>query len=312
MSQIKVSIVIPVFNEEKNIQLIYDKIVLLPCFKETDSFEIIYVNDGSIDNSNIVLRALAKNDNKVKIISFSKNFGHQAALTAGIEFSTGKAVITMDCDLQDPPDVIPEMIDKWEKGAEIVYMRRNTRKDKFFKRFTARLYYKILKKFTDLKIYGDIGDFRLLDRIVVNELLKLNEKTRYLRGMVAWLGFNYSIVDYDRPKRIHGKTSFSFLKMSRLGMSGILNFSLLPLRFGLILGLITIFTGVFFIGYITVDSLCFDKIYPLYKWLSVITFIFVGLLFILIWILGEYVGRTYDETKQRPLFIVRDKINFKE
>ncbi len=312
MSQIKVSIVIPVFNEEKNIQLIYDKIVSLPCFKEIDSFEIIYVNDGSTDNSNIVLRALAKNDNKVKIISFSKNFGHQAALTAGIEFSSGKAVITMDCDLQDPPDVITEMIDKWEKGAEIVYMRRNTRKDKFFKRFTARLYYKILKKFTDLKIYGDIGDFRLLDRIVVSELLKLNEKTRYLRGMVAWLGFNYSIVDYDRPKRIHGKTNFSFLKMSRLGMAGILNFSLLPLRFGLILGLITIFTGIFFIGYITVDSLCFDKIYPLYKWLSVITFIFVGLLFILIWILGEYVGRTYDETKQRPLFIVRDKINFKE
>lgn len=305
----EISIIIPVFNEEKNIKIIYGKLIVLQCFKKNQNFEIIFVNDGSEDHSANELRALSKNDSKVKVITFSRNFGHQAALTAGIEFSKGNAVISMDCDLQDPPELIEKMIEEWKSGAEIVYTRRSIRKDNFFKKITAKLYYKILRRFTDLKIYGDIGDYRLLDRIVVNELLKLNEKTRYLRGMVAWLGFNYKIIDYNRPKRIHGKTGFSLLKMSRLAMAGILNFSLLPLRFGLVLGIFTVLLGFFFLGYIFIDSIFFDKIYPLYKWLSVVTFIFVGLLFVLIWILGEYVGKTYDEAKQRPLYIVREKLN---
>lgn len=305
----EISIIIPVFNEEKNIKIIYGKLVELQCFKKNQNFEIIFVNDGSEDHSAIELRALSKNDSKVKVITFSRNFGHQAALTAGIEFSKGNAVISMDCDLQDPPELIEKMIEEWKNGAEIVYTRRCLRKDNFFKKITAKLYYKILRRFTDLKIYGDIGDYRLLDRVVVTELLKLNEKTRYLRGMVAWLGFNYKIIDYNRPKRIHGKTGFSLLKMSRLAMAGILNFSLLPLRFGLVLGIFTVLLGFFFLGYIFIDSIFFDKIYPLYKWLSVVTFIFVGLLFVLIWILGEYVGKTYDEAKQRPLYIVREKLN---
>ncbi len=307
-----ISIVIPVYNEEKNITVIYNKITGLSCFDKKENFEIIFVNDGSNDNSQIELTALAKNDKKVKVISFSRNFGHQAALTAGIEAASGNAVITIDCDLQDPPELIPEMIQLWQQGTKIVYTRRNIRKDKFLKRVSARLYYKILKQFTDLKIYGDIGDFRLLDRTVVTELLKLKEKTRYLRGMVAWLGFDYKIIDFDRPKRIHGKTGFSLLKMSRLAMAGILNFSLLPLRLGLIMGLFTILLGFIFLMYIFIDSIFFDKYYPLYKWLSVVTFIMVGILFILIWILGEYIGKTYDETKQRPLFVVKNKINFEK
>ena len=303
------SIVIPVYNEKENIQLAYDEIGRV--MKNIDmEYEIIFVDDGSNDESILILKGLAGRDQRVKYLCLSRNFGQQAALTAGLDHASGDAVITMDCDLQDPPSLIPEFITCWKQGNDIVYGRRKLRKDKFLKRVTAKIYYKLLTRFSDQKIQGDVGEFRLMDRKVLDELIGMKEKSRYLRGMVYWLGFNYSVVDYERPARQHGKTGFSWLNMARLAMHGILNFSLLPLRLGLVLGLLTIPAGMFFLIYFVVDIIVNDVTYPLYKWISVVSLIFMGFLFILIWILGEYVGKIYEETKDRPLYIIRSKGNF--
>lgn len=305
------SIVIPVYNEAENIPVICREIET--AMKETDmKHEIIFVDDGSTDDSILVLKELAGNDTAVKFLSLSRNFGQQAALTAGLDHATGDAVITMDCDLQDPPALIPEFIAQWKQGNDVVYGRRKLRKDKFLKRITARSYYRLLTRFSDQKIQGDVGEFRLIDRKVLQELIQMKERSRYLRGMVYWLGFRHAVVEYDRPARRHGRTGFSWLRMARLAMHGILNFSLLPLRLGLFLGLLTIPVGFFFLVYFIVDISVNNVVYPLYKWISVISFIFIGFLFILIWILGEYVGKIYEETKDRPLYIVRSRGNFND
>lgn len=302
------SIVIPVYNEEKNILLLYDR-VCESLSNTNKTWELLFVNDGSWDESLNIIKALSNNDERVKLINFTRNFGQQAALTAGMDFAKGKALVTMDCDLQDPPELIPQMIDEWEKGALVVFGRRKSRKDGFFKKTTAKLYYSFLKQYSDVKITGNIGDFRLIDYKVLCHLNNMREKSRYLRGMVAWLGFKYEIIDYDRPNRINGETGFSLLKMVRLAMDGILNFSLLPLRLGMIIGLLNIFIGLSFLVYILIDSLVFDQYYPLYKWLIVVLFMLVGFLFILIWILAEYIGKIYDESKSRPLYVVHDMLN---
>jgi len=305
----RLSVVIPVYNEEDNIPLIYEE--LTKVLNEQDiTSEIIYVDDCSWDNSLAEIRKLSLENNNVKFISLSRNFGQQAALTAGMDHADGDAVITMDCDLQDPPDMIPEMLEKWQAGNDIVYARRTNKKERFLKRITAKHYYKLLYKFSEQKIQGNVGEFRLVNRKVLDELVNMREKCRYLRGMVYWLGFNYTIIDFEGPLRQHGKTGFNWLSMARLAMNGLLNFSLLPLRLGLFLGLITIPVGLFFLVYFAVDIIANDVAYPLYKWISVISFVFIGILFILIWIMGEYIGKIYEESKDRPLYVVRHKSNF--
>jgi len=308
-NEVDISVVVPIFNEEENIMVFYRRVKKVLA-KLNRSREFVFVNDGSHDQSLEVLKDLSAKDLGVKYINFTRNFGQQAAITAGMDHSSGKALITMDCDLQDPPELLPELINKWEDGYDVVYARRSHREDKLFKKYSAILYYKILQKFSDIEISGNIGDFRLIDRKVLTSLKGMREKSRYLRGMVAWLGYRYKIIDYKRPERLFGDTGFSLLKMVRLGMAGILNFSLLPLRLGLVIGLVTIFAGFGFLSYITYDMLIYDTIYPLYKWLSVITFIFTGFLFILVWIMAEYVGQIYNETKGRPIYVINDKENF--
>ena len=306
-----ISIVIPVFNEELNIVPMYEAAVAV--LKNLDaSTEFIFVNDGSTDGSLLTLRNLTKKDNNVKVISFTRNFGHQAALTAGLEIANGDAVVTMDCDFQDPPEVIVEMINKWLEGNKIIYGRRSFRKDGFFKRLTAKTYYKLLYKVSEIKIMGNIGDFRLIDKSVVCELRQLKEKSRYLRGMVPWLGFSYAIVDYVRPLRKKGETGFSLLKMSRFAMAGILNFSLFPLRLGLILGIFIISTGIIFLFYLAIRYFFDNQFYKLLEWLAVVNYILIGFLFILIWIVAEYIGKIYDEVKGRPLYVIETKINVSE
>ncbi len=303
-----VSIVVPVFNEEENIPLLVDAI-RKASGPLAHTIEIIFVNDGSTDQSLQVIRSLAAQDKRIKYISLSRNFGQQAAITAGLDHAEGDAIITMDADLQDPPELIPEMIQAWQEGRDIVLMRRKHRHEGFFKRITAKLYYKLLNRFSEYKFPGDVGEFRLIDKKVADELRLLKEKTRYLRGIIFWMGYTHCIIDYDRPNRISGETGFSLLKMVRLGMHGILNFSLLPLRLGLILGIGVILLGFLFLIYITLDILINDVYYELHKWLGVVTFIFTGFLFVLIWILGEYIGKIYNEVKNRPIYLVREKGN---
>lgn len=306
-----ISIVIPVFNEELNIVPIYEatKEVII---KLNLKPEFLFVNDGSLDNSLSVLRELAEKNVDVKVLSFTRNFGHQAAITAGLDNAKGDAVVTMDCDFQDPPDIITEMVSKWQEGNKIIYGRRSFRKDGFFKKITAKLYYKLLYKASEIKIMGNIGDFRLLDKSVVIELRQMKEKNRYLRGMVPWLGFKYAIVDYVRPLRTNGKTGFSLLKMTRFAMAGILNFSLFPLRLGLIMGIFIIASGFIFLIYLAIRFFFDHQFYKLLEWLAVFNYILIGFLFILVWIVAEYIGRIYDEVKGRPLYVIETRINLAE
>jgi glycosyltransferase involved in cell wall biosynthesis len=304
-----ISLVIPVFNEMDNLPLIYPEIKGV--LDETGmAYEILFVDDGSSDGSYGILKELCREDKNVRSIRLSRNFGQQAAITAGLDHSRGDAVITMDCDLQDPPSLVPEMIRQWQEGYDVVFMKRQRRDDKFLKKYSALVYYKLLSRFSDIKFEGNVGEFRLIDKKVLMELATMREKSRYLRGMISWMGFRHICLNYDRPKRIKGVTGFSLLKMGRLAMHGILNFSLLPLRLGLFLGLSVILFGVGFLFYMTLDAFINEVVYPLYKWLSVTTFIFTGLLFMMIWILGEYIGKIYEETKDRPIYLIQTRNNF--
>jgi len=301
-----ISIVIPIFNEEKNILPLYHAILQHLAGSE---LEIVFVNDGSTDASILQLYTLADEDKRVKVISFTRNFGHQAALTAGIDFATGDAIITMDADFQDPPEVLPLLIEQWEQGAKIVYARRSHRHDKWLKRLTAQWYYNLLYKASEIKIKGNIGDFRLIDKTVADKLRQLREHSRYLRGLIPWMGYRYAIVDYVRPHRLKGHTKFNWLKMMRFAMNGLLNFSLLPLRIGLVAGIGIIFSGIIFLLYLAYRFFFDDQFYKLLEWLAVVNYILIGVLFIFIWFIAEYIGKIYEEVKGRPLYIIENSKN---
>ncbi len=306
------SFVIPAFNEEKNVEIIYSRLLSL-IEKEGKVFEIIYVNDGSRDNTLEILKTLSEADDKVKVISLSRNFGHQAALTAGLKYAKGDAIISMDCDLQDPPEVISEMLQKWREGFDIVYARRlNYRKDNWLKKIGSKIYYRLLSKFSFVDIPRNVGDFRLIDRSVLLEINNMPEQSRYLRGMVAWTGFKHTFVDYHRPDRKNGQSAYSLRKLTRLGMDGMLNFSVLPLRLGFYMGLVSTILGTVLLLFQIGDALLNNVYYHLYKWLIVILFIFMGFMFMLIWIIGEYIGRIFNEVRSRPIFIIREKLNIED
>jgi glycosyltransferase involved in cell wall biosynthesis len=307
LKNIKLSIVIPVFNEEHNIPILYSKVSEV--LKEVISHEVIFVNDGSRDNSLAVISEIVGKNTNSKYINLTRNFGQQAALTAGLDFATGDIAVTMDCDMQDPPELILEMLKKWQEGALVVYGKRKERSDNFLKKYSAKIYYAIFRRVAEISNAGDIGEFRLMDKKVLGELKKMNEKSRYLRGMISWLGFNFAVIEYDRPLRKHGKTGFSIVKMVRLAMDGILSFSLLPLKLGFVIGVLCILTGLIFLGYISYDALINHVNYPLYKWLVVALFLLLGFMFILLWIVAEYIGRIFDETKGRPIYVISNTGN---
>lgn len=304
------SFIIPAFNEQYNVKIIYNRLIDL-MNKHKSEYEIIFVDDGSRDNTKEELRKLSLSDRHLKIIGLSRNFGHQAALTAGLHYAQGDAIITMDCDLQDPPEIIEQMIEQWKQGYDIVYARRNNfRDDNFLKKQASKIYYKVLTKISDISIPSNVGDFRLISKAVQTELNTMKEKSRYLRGMVAWTGFKHSFVDYHRPDRELGVSGYSFKKLIKLGLNGFLDFSFLPLRIGLFLGIISIITGFLLLLYQLYDTVVNNAYYHLYKWLSVTMFIFMGFMFMLMWIVGEYIGKIYNEVRSRPIYIINDKINF--
>ena len=306
----KVSIVLPVFNEKDNIFPIYNSIVSL--IKEKYNYEIIFVDDGSKDGTDIILEKLSNIDKNVKVIIFTRNFGHQNALIAGIEKSTGDCIITMDADFQDPPELILNLLQEWENGYKIVYTRRTFRNDSFFKKFTANIFYSLQYFASEIKIKGEIGDFRLIDRFVANQLLQLKERNKYLRGIIPWFGYDYKIINYIRPKRKFGKTKFNFIRMARFAMTGILSFSLLPIRIGLFIGIITFFIGVSLLLHQIITFLFNSQASDMYYFLYILNFTLIGLLFIFLWIIAEYIGKIYDEVRERPLYVIKKTINFDE
>ena len=308
-----ISVVIPVFNEEKNILVLYASLTdVLHPLQSLYDYELIFINDGSEDNSWLCLTELAVKDKRVKALNFSRNFGHQIALRAGYDRACGDAVISMDADMQHPPEMIPNMIGRWKKGAEIVCAQRSNRNDGFLKKITANVFYKLLDTVSEIKIPQHVADFRLLDKKVVSIITSNKEKNLYLRGMVAWTGFKQDIVSCDYLDRHAGKTGYSWKKMWKLAFDGLTGFSMMPLKTAAYAGVLVIASGLAMFAFITAEALIFKAHYPLFKWLVTIIYIFMGVQFLLLWLLGEYIGRMYDQQRDRPLYIVTEKINFNE
>jgi glycosyltransferase involved in cell wall biosynthesis len=300
-----ISYVFPIYNESGNIDLLYKTMsVLLKSVKNYD-FEIIFVNDGSRDNSLEKLIAIHQKDDRVKVINFSRNFGHQLAVTAGLDHASGDAVIIMDSDMQDPPAISLELVKKWEEGFEVVYAQRRTRKDTFFKKLTAKWFYITLQKLADIEIPRNTGDFRLIDRKVVNALTACKEHNRFLRGMVSFLGFKQTAVLFDRDERHAGETNYPFKKMLKLASDGILGFSSAPLKFISKIGYS--FSLLSFLGIIY--AIAMKILRPgitVPGWtLMVIAVLFIGgVQMIMLGVLGSYIGRIYTEVQNRPLYLV--------
>ena len=308
MNNFLLSIIVPVFNEKNNIQPLITR--LLPIIS-IYQYELIFVNDGSVDPTPNIIKEEAKKNKNIKLISFQRNFGHQIALTAGYQNAKGNCVITLDSDLQDPPEIIKDMIIKWQKGAKIVYAQRKKREvDSFLKKFTAQFFYKFINFLSDTHIPDDVGDFRLLDRIVVDFINNLHEQSRFLRGLVAWGGFPAQYVFFDREKRFSGETHYPFSKMLNFALEGIVSFSTKPLLLASYLGFITGSIGFLGIIYAIVGKLFFTG-----YWVTGWTALFVGIMFlggvqlITIGIIGEYIGKIYQEVQKKPLFLIKETVN---
>ena len=303
----KYSVVIPAYNESEVLPISYPRIKKV--MDALKSYELIFVDDGSRDDTLQLLKDIAKKDKTVKVLSFSRNFGHQEAVTAGMAAASGSAVIIIDADLQDPPEVIPEMVEKWQAGADIVYGLRTRRKNEsVFKRLTAWVYYKILGRLGGQFIPANTGDFRLIDRKVCDTLGAMPERNRFLRGMAAWSGFTAQPVEYVREGRAAGKTKYSMRKMMKLAGDGVTSFSNKPLRLPLYIGLLTAVAS--FVYFVLAIVFAATGAWGYTHILFSLLFGLVSVLFISLGIFGLYLGRVYDEAKSRPVYIISEKINF--
>lgn len=306
----KFSIVIPVFNEEKVIEFCWTRVNAV-MKRLNEPYEIIFVNDGSHDKSLEILSQLALKDNNIHIISFSRNFGHQSAISAGMDFANGDAIVVIDADLQDPPEVIPFMVEKWEEGYQVVYGKRKKRAgETIFKKLTAKVFYRILRFLTDVEIPLDTGDFRLIDKKVQNALKELPEKNRYIRGLISWLGFRQTSIEFDRNKRIAGETKYPFHKMLKFAIDGITSFSAKPLKLATISGLLISSFGFGFLIYVFYLKIFTNETIQGWSSLIAVNLFFFGFILIILGILGEYIGRIYSESQNRPLYIVDEHIRF--
>ena len=302
----QISIVIPIYNESGNIPVLYSRLKNVVSSLVSD-YELVFVNDGSKDNSIEHIKKLSSEDKKVKYINFSRNFGHQVAVSAGIDKATGKAIVIIDADLQDPPELIPEMYKKHKEGFEVVYAKRKNRKgESALKLLTAKMFYHILAKITSVEIPLDAGDFRIIDRKVADVLKQMPEQEKFLRGQIAWAGFNQTFVEYDRDERHSGKTGYPYRKMFRFALDGITSFSNLPLKF-------STFAGFF------VSAIAFVlMLYALYSrfilkdyvqgWTSLmLSVLFIGgIQLICVGIIGEYISRMSNNIRKRPMYIVKE------
>lgn len=307
----KISIVIPVYNEENVLEISYSKIKnILEDIKQYE-YEIIFVNDGSKDNSLNLLEEISKGNDKVKIISFSRNFGQEAALTAGLKYVTGDAIVIIDADLQDPPELIPEMLKRWEQGNEVIYGKRKRRKgESAFKLLSAKMFYKTLNALSDVEIPKDTGDFRLVDRKVVDVINLMPEHNKFIRGLFSWVGFKQYAYEYKRNERVAGDSKYPLKKMWKLATDGIISFSTKPLKLVGGLGIMTIVLSICILIYSLISfSLKLNNLAPGWTSIMVAITLFSGVQLLSLWIISEYISRIYDETRKRPEYIIERKIN---
>lgn len=307
----KISVIIPMYYEEEVVEECYNKMKnVLENLKDYD-YEIICINDGSKDKTLDILEKIANKDNKVKVLSFSRNFGHQPAVTAGLKYVTGDCAIVIDADLQDPPELIPHMIKLWEEGNEVIYGKRKTREgESIFKLLTAKMFYKTLNALSDVEIPKDTGDFRLVDRKVVDILNSMPEHNKFLRGLWGWIGFKQIPFEYERKERFAGKTKYPLKKMLKLASDGIIGFSTKPLRIVGVLGIISIILSIAILIYSLISYIYgLNNLTPGWTSIMVTLTLFSGVQLLSIWIMSEYIGRIYDESKKRPQYIIEKKIN---
>lgn len=303
----KITILVPAYNEEESLPFLYERVSKIMNEMENYEFELLFVNDGSKDNTLKEIKELRSKDNRVSYVDFSRNFGKEIGMIAGLDYATGDCVIIMDADLQDPPELIPEMIALWEEGYDDVYAQRKSRKgETWLKKFTSKMYYKVLQSLTKVPIQKDTGDFRLLDRRCVNALKKMRETSRCLKSMFSWIGYNKKAIYYDRDPRIAGKTKWNYKKLIDLAIDGITAFTTSPLRISTYLSIPTFLALVVYFIYVIIKCIRLNVAIQAFQAIILLILFFSGVQIILIGIMGEYLGRIFNESKNRPLYLVNE------
>lgn len=303
----RITLLVPCYNEQEALPLFYEEINrILKELEEKYDFEILFVNDGSRDGTLEILKNLSKNDSRIRYIDLSRNYGKEIGMLAGFDYATGDCVITIDADLQEPPQVIPEMIEKWENGASDVYGKRRKRRQSLTKKFTSRIYHRILSNVSDVDLSDDAGDFRLLDRKCIDALKSMRESQRYTKGMYAWIGFKKDYVDYDISPRVAGITKWTLPRLIHLAMDGLMSHSVLPLRLASYAGLIVSLGAFCYLVYVIVKTVIWGEPVAGYPSLMAVILFLGGFILLALGIIGEYLGRIFMETKQRPVYFVNE------
>ena len=313
MEKILCSVIVPMYNEEEVITETYTRLTKV-MDGIGENYEIIFINDGSRDNTGAIIREFCKNNKRIKMIDFARNFGHQIAITAGMDYAAGECMVIIDGDLQDPPELIPDMIKIWRDGYDVVYGKRKSRQgETFFKKITAKAYYRILRGLTNVDIPVDTGDFRLIDRKVSEALKQLPERSRYVRGLMSWVGFKQTAIEFERSERFAGETKYPLKKMLKLAMDGIMSFSYKPLKLASYIGAILSGISFLYLIIVVIQKLFFPETSQS-GWTSLIavSLFFNGIILLMLGIIGEYIGRIYEEAKGRPLYIISELKNMEE
>lgn len=309
----KITILVPAYNEEESLPFLYERVSKIMNEMKDYEFELLFVNDGSRDNTIKEIKELREKDNRVSYVDFSRNFGKEIAMIAGLDYATGDAIIIMDADLQDPPELIPQMVELWEQGYDDVYAKRKSRKgETWLKKFTSKMYYKVLQSLTKVEIQKDTGDFRLLDRRCVNALKKMRETGRCSKSMFSWIGYNKKEILYDRDPRIAGTTKWNYKKLVDLAIDGITSFTTSPLRISTYLSIPTFILLLIYFIYVIIKCIKLHVAIQAYQAIILLILFFSGVQIILIGIMGEYLGRIFNESKNRPLYLVNEYNGEKE
>lgn len=309
----KITIIIPAYNEEESLPFLYERLDKLMGDMKNYDFEILFVNDGSKDKTISIIKELREKDKRISYVDFSRNFGKEIAMIAGLDYATGDCVIFMDADLQDPPELIPELVKYWEEGYDDVYARRRSRKgETWLKKFTSKMYYKVLQKTTRIEIQKDTGDFRLLDRRCVNALRKIRESERNTKSMFSWIGYKKKEVLYDRDPRVAGTTKWNYIKLIDLAIDGITSFTTSPLRLSTYIAIPTFLVLFVYFIYVIAKSCIIHEAIQAFQAIILLILFFSGVQILLFGILGEYLGRIFKETKNRPLYLVNEYNDEKE
>ena len=309
----KITILVPAYNEEEALPFLYERVSKIMDEMKKYEFELLFVNDGSKDNTLNEIKELRKKDKRISYVDFSRNFGKEIGMIAGLDYATGDCVIIMDADLQDPPELIPQMVELWEQGYDDVYAQRKSRAgETWLKKFTSKMYYKVLQSLTRIEIQKDTGDFRLLDRRCVNALKKMRETSRCSKSMFSWIGYKKKAILYDRDPRIAGKTKWNYKKLIDLAIDGITAFTTSPLRISTYISIPTFLALFIYFIYVIIKCIRLNIAIQAYQAIILLILFFAGVQIVLIGIMGEYLGRIFNESKNRPLYLVNEYNGEKE